>query len=621
MALLTVPQKFERHFLKAVLFLGFVPLIVFLVTQYSAIAAWKMGDPDDMLRMVQVRDWLAGQSWFDVTQYRMNTPDGAIMHWSRLVDVPLGLVILLTKPIFGSPGAELAAAIIVPMVTYTACFAAICSITKRLFGTLAMLVPAVALWSSMEVLQQIAPMRVDHHGWQMLLFLLCMRAVIADRFLDRAAAAIGAVLALWLNISIEGLPFVAIFNGILALRFIWPGEGDDAKARGRQFAIACTSLAATSVFLFILTHGLRYWTNYCDAVSPAHLYVFVAMSVTGVAGSLLTQGLRARQRVLTRCGVLVVAAVAALSVMRLVAPQCLGDAFANLDPLVRRYWYDRVYEGLPFWKQSVTQMNNTGINFALGAIAAIYIFKTQSSIPLRKRSEILIIFFLSCVMAMLVYRTAVYALLLSMMLIAPLFLGLIQKGEQAAQLAGAMGWRVLATIILLPNIAGGFLLSVLPISAVPNSANEQRVAALEEKILICQEASTTMKLRALPKSQLMATLDASPAILQHTAHKVVASGHHRNQSGMIDVIKAFTLPPSEARVILEKRKIDFLVICPSSTELMVYRTFAPGGLWSNLQAGKTPIWLQRQANQGAYQIWKFDPKVQAASTDNSSIAP
>lgn len=33
-------------------------------------------DPDDAMRLVQVRDWLAGQSWFDVTQYRLSPPAG-----------------------------------------------------------------------------------------------------------------------------------------------------------------------------------------------------------------------------------------------------------------------------------------------------------------------------------------------------------------------------------------------------------------------------------------------------------------------------------------------------------------------------------------------------------------
>jgi hypothetical protein len=37
-------------------------------------------DTDSALRLVQVRDLLAGQGWFDTTQHRMNTPDGLSMH-------------------------------------------------------------------------------------------------------------------------------------------------------------------------------------------------------------------------------------------------------------------------------------------------------------------------------------------------------------------------------------------------------------------------------------------------------------------------------------------------------------------------------------------------------------
>ena len=46
-------------------------------------------------------DFLAGQSWFDVTQYRSNPPIGAPMHWSRLVDVPIAGLILLLAPFVG----------------------------------------------------------------------------------------------------------------------------------------------------------------------------------------------------------------------------------------------------------------------------------------------------------------------------------------------------------------------------------------------------------------------------------------------------------------------------------------------------------------------------------------
>ena len=55
-----------------------------------------LGDTDDAMRLVIVRDFLGGQGWFDHAQYRLNVPFGAEMTWSRLVDVPIaGLILLL----------------------------------------------------------------------------------------------------------------------------------------------------------------------------------------------------------------------------------------------------------------------------------------------------------------------------------------------------------------------------------------------------------------------------------------------------------------------------------------------------------------------------------------------
>ena len=84
---------------------------------WSNVLDRRFPDPDDAMRLLQVRDWLAGQSWFDVTQYRLNLPFGAPMHWSRLVDLPIAAVILLFRPIFGADGGETAALIIVPLLT------------------------------------------------------------------------------------------------------------------------------------------------------------------------------------------------------------------------------------------------------------------------------------------------------------------------------------------------------------------------------------------------------------------------------------------------------------------------------------------------------------------------
>ena len=44
---------------------------------------------DDAMRLVEVRDLIGGQGWFDLFQYRMDPPSGLSMHWSRVIDAPL----------------------------------------------------------------------------------------------------------------------------------------------------------------------------------------------------------------------------------------------------------------------------------------------------------------------------------------------------------------------------------------------------------------------------------------------------------------------------------------------------------------------------------------------------
>ena len=45
-----------------------------------------IGDTDDAVRLMLVRDLLAGHGWFNVTLPAINPPQGLEMHWSRLLD-------------------------------------------------------------------------------------------------------------------------------------------------------------------------------------------------------------------------------------------------------------------------------------------------------------------------------------------------------------------------------------------------------------------------------------------------------------------------------------------------------------------------------------------------------
>ena len=69
---------------------------------------------DDAMRLVQVRDLLAGQGWFDTTQYRLDPPAGVLMHWSRLIDLPIAALTHLGGTVLPQAMAERVATIVWP---------------------------------------------------------------------------------------------------------------------------------------------------------------------------------------------------------------------------------------------------------------------------------------------------------------------------------------------------------------------------------------------------------------------------------------------------------------------------------------------------------------------------
>ena len=75
-------------------------------------ATWQT---DDFMRLVQVKDLLAGQAWNDLAQHRLG-PAGTEMHWSRLPDVPIALVSLALSPLLGPDDALAAAALVLPPI-------------------------------------------------------------------------------------------------------------------------------------------------------------------------------------------------------------------------------------------------------------------------------------------------------------------------------------------------------------------------------------------------------------------------------------------------------------------------------------------------------------------------
>jgi hypothetical protein len=165
----------ERLPIRIWLLLWLAISVVLIFTGWDNIITRSGWDPDDQLRMVQLRDFLNGQSWFDITQYRMNAPAGAPMHWSRFVELPLALVILLASPLFGQPIAEMLAGTLIPLLGLGLTALLLGQIATQLAGRNAGIVAVVLTFLSPDIIPQFRPMRIDHHGWQILMACLALR--------------------------------------------------------------------------------------------------------------------------------------------------------------------------------------------------------------------------------------------------------------------------------------------------------------------------------------------------------------------------------------------------------------------------------------------------------------
>jgi hypothetical protein len=132
----------------------------------------------------------------------------------------------------------------------------------------------------------------------------------------------------------------------------------------------------------------------------------------------------------------------------------------------------------------------------------------------------------------------------------------------------------------------------------------------------CVTRPQLLKLNTLPPSNLAVPLDITPAILASTPHRAIASGYHRNGSGIHDVIVLFAGRLTQAREILARRNIDYVVICPNAPESIRWANHGPGGLASMLNAGRSPDWLQPVPIPGlrGLKVWRVRKDMIASPT-------
>ena len=580
----------------AVLLLWGVLAAALVVFAWSNILKSDFPGPDDVLRLVQVRDLLAGQGWWDLHQYRIDPPEGVLMHWSRLVDVPIALLILSLAPFMGQANAELVAAVVVPLLILLALLQVVARLAWRLFDRRTALMACLAMIFWPGLLSQLQPLRIDHHGWQILLVAIALWA-ISWRQAHKGGAVAGLAMAFGVTISLELLPMAAAFGAVLGLRWA-------VASRQSPWLVAyMNALAASLALLFLIGHGPSIaGPVYCDAVSLPHIAFFAtcALGTNAIArmGPMPVFLLIASFAALAGLGVAVVAVTGA---------QCLSAPFGVLDPMVHEVWYSSVREGMPIWRIEPHEILARAAQ-ALVALAATIALCLRSRDWLRGWwIEYTLLLVMAIAAGFATNRSFSFAGVIAAVPLgwaAAHLLDRFREGETSLRRVSA--FAAIFAVLMPGAVAAGVALQVQSLLPGAEPAVEETAGLAADS---CNYSTAAPGLESLPPSILFAQFDIGPAILMNTGHSVTATGHHRANRAMREVLSAFVLPIGGAESLVRQSGARYVVLCPEMPE--TYRWLeagTPDSLVARLTAGDPPDWLEEvDLGTGKLKVWRVRP--------------
>ncbi|HEX8168277.1 MAG TPA: hypothetical protein VF601_21130 [Beijerinckiaceae bacterium] len=547
----------------------------------GAQALVALPDPDDAMRLVQVRDLLAGQGWFDLVQHRANPPDGLPMHWSRLVDAPLAAMILLLRPLLGPDAAERWTLLLWPLVPALLLLPAAGIVGGRLAGRAGAALALVGAAVAVPLVRHFVPGRIDHHNLQMALSMALVAALVTLPRRPAAAWAAGAASALSLAVGMETLPYVAL--GGLSVMAGWWAAG---AARTPAVLAYLASFAAAAALAAGLTVAPARWPEpACDFISP--VYVAPLWAALAVAWAGRRHGLDR-----TRGGIAALVAAMALAAVAVVAglaPACLGGPYAEVDPRLFWLWMDHLSEARSALSLARTEPAVAAAVFSAPLMALVLAPWLLGRARHREAAAV--------ALGALGVATATALLQVRTLPFAAMFAG--PPLAAAAALAIERFWRIrldrawgYALAGLVMNPLGVTAAVAVPAQALAPGARPDGQASER----LCTRRSEYRTLAALPPGLVLNLIAFGPYVLAETPHRVLAAPYHRNRDGILDTVGAFTADLERARAILAARGVDYVAFCTSSRELD--DLVGPGSLGAALKENKPPSWLEGVPDSG-----------------------
>lgn len=550
-------------------------MLSFALYPDGAVQTGYLGDPDDYMRLNETINWLQGQGWYDLSHPRLSPGEHTVVHWARLLDLPLVLLMLPFIKMMGMQKAAMLASFVVPPLTFALLLVLAAGLARPFVGAsranlatpLVLFVPAT--------LVNFVPGRVDHHGYEVLVAgfgLLCLERMAEDKLRGWLYAIVAAVIfACGLWIGTEALPWVVLFIACLTFMVAW--LGGDLPHRAALFggAFALSSV----VVLFLAVPPVEYSSMALSWYSAAD--VVFAMLVAGMFVGGWAVGLRIWNKYARLASMIVLGLVAAAIFCKLI-PNIWRGPFADYNDFDGDFALSKIGEAQPLLSRLQFNPYNhleilsaclTGLRYLLlptsGLIALGFV--AYRATP-RQRPIFLAhgVFLMTAILLTIFWQVRVswfmqffgLAPLLYLLLAWWEFLQFYPPGRQRfwIRVFSFIVFDALLVTVLIPAFA----------SATPEMPNIVFFPA-ERAPLGCPLRPSTDFLMRSPgygdqKHTILSGTNEGPELLFRTKHDVI--GANFNVTGNKDVYSFFGSRDDEvAKKIVQRWHVDLILVCRS----------------------------------------------------------
>ena len=574
------PLRWSHPALAALVYAAIV--IVAQLIIHRNLADYVGPDNDDAMRLVEVRDFLAGQGWFDMMQYRLGLAGGTLMHWSRFIDLPIASLILFFRMFLSPEGAEAAALTVWPLMLVLPLMFFMGLAGRRIAGVEGMHFSLILTALFVLLSPRFVPGSIDHDNVQLGLVALTVAMLVDESYRPRNFVIAAIALAIQLGIGAETTPFVAV--ACMSVACLWAWKGEIFAPAAKAFALTLT--IAVSAAFFSLVPPRLYSMVTCDNLSLG----FYGITSAGCVGLLLSSIFASRLSRPWRIAILAVNGAFVFAITVALAPQCLRNPLSDLDPMLVDFWLSRVTEAQSIISVAHRQPDTLGVFYATGLLAMLVCaFRILRGTRPSLHAMLMALIAINWVITLVQVRGTEFANLLAIPPLA-LLIAELRKNYMADP-------RNLRAILLY---AGTLLASVPAVWAVGGAlaskgvVNGLMVAApvKAEETANCTSRQALRPIADLEPGVVAAASNLGAPLLRFTPHRTLSGPYHRDPDGMMAELLIGLAEPQQAEALLHEAKVTIVAFCKGDPQVELVSERAPKGLYAQLSAGHVPAYLE-----------------------------